>query len=91
VDYGEWQAERCRKGLSFSMTTNGTLFDEEKLAFCQRHGIKFLLSIDGDEETHNAHRRFVAFRYDLRTRCHECDLKDDCAGGCPAVNYEATG
>ncbi len=59
VDYGEWQAERYRKQLAFSMTTNGTLFDEEKLAFCQRHGVKFLLSIDGDEKTHNAHRRFA--------------------------------
>jgi len=38
-----------------------------------------------------ARRKFTAFRYDLRTPCHDCDLKDDCAGGCPAVNYEATG
>jgi len=59
VDYGEWQAERYRKQLAFSMTTNGTLFDEEKLRFCREHGIRFLLSIDGDEETHNAHRRFA--------------------------------
>ncbi len=59
VDYGQRQAERYYKKLVFSMTTNGTLFDDEKLSFCRRHGIKFLLSIDGDEETHNTHRKFA--------------------------------
>ncbi len=39
----------------------------------------------------DARREFIAFHYDLRKLCHNCDLKDDCAGGCPAVNYLATG
>ena len=59
VDYGNWQANRWRKKIVFSMTTNGTLFDEEKLRFCRDNGVKFLLSLDGDEATHNAHRKFA--------------------------------
>jgi len=62
VDYGLWQAERYRKQLSFSMTTNGSLFNEEKLKFCRRYGVKFLLSIDGDRETQNMHRKFASGR-----------------------------
>jgi len=59
VHYGRWRAACMGKELAFSMTTNGTLFNEEKLEFCRRHGIKFLLSIDGDRETHNLHRKFA--------------------------------
>jgi uncharacterized protein len=59
VDYGNWQAKRWRKTLKYSMTTNGTLFDEEKLRFCRNHRIKFMLSMDGDKATHNAHRKFA--------------------------------
>ncbi len=39
----------------------------------------------------DARREFIAFRYNLRKACHNCGLKDACAGGCPAVNYQATG
>jgi len=39
------------------MTTNGTLFNEARAAFLGEHDIKFLLSIDGDRETHDRHRR----------------------------------
>jgi len=59
VDYGRWRAACIGKDLAFSMTTNGTLLDEEKLAFLRKHRIKFLLSIDGDRETHNRHRKFA--------------------------------
>lgn len=59
VDYGKWQAKRRRKTIKYSMTTNGTLLDEEKLRFCRDNGINFLLSLDGDEATHNAHRKFA--------------------------------
>ena len=39
----------------------------------------------------DARRKFIAFGYEERKPCHSCDLTDDCAGGCPAVNWEATG
>jgi len=59
VDYGEFRSRCLGKRLTFAMTTNGTLFDDEKLRFCRDHGIRFLLSIDGDRETHNRHRKFA--------------------------------
>ncbi|RLI48723.1 MAG: hypothetical protein DRO73_08510 [Candidatus Thorarchaeota archaeon] len=70
VDYGEFRSRCLGKRLTFAMTTNGTLFDEEKLRFCRDHGIKFLLSIDGDRETHNLHRKFADGRgsYDTVVR-----------------------
>jgi len=59
VDYGRWRAACMGKQLTLRMTTNGTLFNEERLGFCRKHGIRFLLSIDGDRETHNLHRKFA--------------------------------
>jgi radical SAM protein with 4Fe4S-binding SPASM domain len=29
--------------------------------------------------------------YERRPRCQKCDLQNDCAGGCPAVNWQMTG
>lgn len=36
---------------SLSITTNGTLLDEDKLRFLKDHGVDILLSIDGDKPT----------------------------------------
>lgn len=57
VEYAQWIREKYELALGFSMTTNGTLLTEEVCRFFQRHGIRYLLSIDGDQETHDAHRR----------------------------------
>lgn len=43
----------------WSMTTNGTLLNEERLQFMQKYGIVPLLSLDGRKETHNTHRKFI--------------------------------
>ena len=53
VPYGYRRAREAGKTLSFSMTTNGSLMNRENLAFLRKHNIKFLLSLDGDEEMHN--------------------------------------
>lgn len=45
--YGEYE---------LSITTNGTLLDEEKLYFLQSNGVDILLSVDGDRETQDALR-----------------------------------
>ncbi|MCD6282117.1 SPASM domain-containing protein [bacterium] len=74
VEYGDYRAALMGKRISYSMTTNGTLFDEEKLSFCHKHGIKFLLSIDGDEETHNTHRKFADGRGTYRTIAEKIPL-----------------
>ncbi len=58
VDYVEkLEAHAGNKRLSISLTTNGTLITEEVLKRTKGK-INFLLSIDGNEETHNASRKY---------------------------------
>ncbi len=45
------------KEIKFSLTTNGLLLNEAKLRFLRDNGIRFLLSIDGTEGSHDRHRR----------------------------------
>ncbi len=47
----------CR--MHFRLSTNGTLFDEEKLAFCRDHDVLFAVSMDGDQQAHDAQRVFA--------------------------------
>lgn len=50
---------RSRYGdFKISVTTNGTLLDEEKLKFLRGNNVGLLLSIDGDEETQDHNRPF---------------------------------
>lgn len=42
--------------ISFGMTTNGTLLNEEKLKWLSEHNISILLSIDGDKDTQDSQR-----------------------------------
>lgn len=60
VELAEGLAGETGREPSFSMTTNGTLMTAARLAFLRDHNVRFLLSIDGDEATHDAHRRKVA-------------------------------
>jgi len=57
VELAEAKAQDRGKKLELDMTTNGTLFGEEMLAYLRKHRVKFLLSIDGDKASHDAHRR----------------------------------
>ncbi|RMF93996.1 MAG: SPASM domain-containing protein [Candidatus Schekmanbacteria bacterium] len=57
IKYANCKAESAGKRITYDLTTNGVLIREEHLVFFQREGIKFLLSIDGDSETHNKHRK----------------------------------
>lgn len=55
--YGKEAATRAGKNMYFGVTTNGTLFDEEKLKWLEKHKIGILLSIDGTKESQNLHRK----------------------------------
>ena len=58
VDYVEkLETHAGNKRLSISLTTNGTLITEELLKRTKGK-INFLLSIDGDRETHDAYRKY---------------------------------
>lgn len=54
--YGNAAAERAGKTIQWSMTSNGTLLSPATLEFFRDQRIKLLLSIDGDQATHDRHR-----------------------------------
>ncbi len=56
VEYGEREAGRCGKRISFSLTTNGTLLNDERIAFIRDHQIGVSVSMDGDEATQDKWR-----------------------------------
>ncbi|WP_096199296.1 radical SAM/SPASM domain-containing protein [Bacillus sp. FJAT-45350] len=58
VEYGKQAAERTNKNISFSLTTNGTLLNDERIAFIKEHNIGVSVSMDGDEKTQDKWRPF---------------------------------
>ena len=59
IEYGRERFRRAGKELGFDMTTNGTLMTAERARYFRDHGVMCLLSIDGDQETHDAHRKML--------------------------------
>lgn len=51
-----WAKSRY-KNLKLCITTNSTLINAESAEFFAQHGFNFVLSVDGNEEQHNAHRK----------------------------------
>jgi uncharacterized protein len=45
--YGEAEARKAGKRISFAVTTNGTLLDREKIDFIAEHAIQVTVSMDG--------------------------------------------
>jgi uncharacterized protein len=56
VEHAERVAREKKLAVSFRMTTNGLLFDDERLEWCRRHRVIFALSLDGDAQSHDANR-----------------------------------
>lgn len=47
------------KSISYSMTTNGTLFNQENIKFLIKKNINVMISLDGPRELHNINRVFA--------------------------------
>ncbi|MDR2439524.1 MAG: SPASM domain-containing protein, partial [Planctomycetaceae bacterium] len=58
VPYTNKKAADAGKTISWDMTTNGTLIDEERAKWMAEHKIKYLLSLDGAKEDHDRYRKF---------------------------------
>ena len=58
VDYSNKQAKKASKKLSFSITTNGTLFRKEVNDYLNKNNFSVLVSFDGDQETQDKNRPF---------------------------------
>jgi uncharacterized protein len=55
-----WTHRKARaegKDLRIDMTSNGTLLNEETARFLSRHKVKVLLSLDGDQDSHDRFRK----------------------------------
>lgn len=58
VNYGTERAKAQGKEISFTLTTNALLLDEEKTRFLLDRGVNVVLSLDGRREVHDRFRRF---------------------------------
>ena len=56
VIYALKEGEKNDKHFHFSLTTNGTLFNDEIIDFVEKHTITVVMSIDGDKNAHNFNR-----------------------------------
>jgi len=56
VAYSQRLARRHGKQVRYSMTTNGTLLDDEVISLIKRYGFGLMISADGPPEIHNDHR-----------------------------------
>lgn len=59
VAYAENEGRSRGKDVTFSCTTNGTIMNPEMAEFGHAHGFNYLLSIDGDRESHDRHRKMA--------------------------------
>ncbi|RDV84560.1 thioether cross-link-forming SCIFF peptide maturase [Ammonifex thiophilus] len=58
VRYGKQRARELGKEISFTLTTNAVLLDEEKERFLLEEEVNLVLSLDGRPEVHDRFRRF---------------------------------
>ncbi|HEY8423511.1 MAG TPA: thioether cross-link-forming SCIFF peptide maturase [Clostridia bacterium] len=56
VFYAKEQAKKAGKSFRFTITTNGTICDEEQMRFINEHMSNVVISIDGREDVHNFYR-----------------------------------
>ena len=56
--YGTTRAATVGKTINWSMTTNGTLMDQDRAEWLSRHAVRYLLSMDGGRQDHDRYRHF---------------------------------
>ena len=62
VRYTKAEAEKIGKKTAFSLTTNGTLLDDEKVDFLVENNFLVMISLDGPQEAHDRYRVFAGSR-----------------------------
>ncbi len=69
VEYAEHKHESAKKRLEFTMVSNLSLMDDDKLAFLLDHKVQICTSIDGPRDIHDKQRKLpMASAYDETTR-----------------------
>ncbi len=62
------RADRLGTRVRFSVTTNGTLLDEERARFLAGHGFSLIVSLDGPKELHDRERLTAVPQRSQRTQ-----------------------
>lgn len=73
------------KGISFSITTNGTLLTPEIAGFLKENGISVCLSIDGPREIHDRNRPYPSGRGSYEDVARGIDLLMENKNGFPVA------
>jgi uncharacterized protein len=60
VEYTEEEAHKTGKNAFFSITTNGTLLNDETNLFLKKHQVKIMISFDGVKELQDSQRPFAS-------------------------------
>ncbi|MCC6995573.1 MAG: SPASM domain-containing protein [Deltaproteobacteria bacterium] len=56
VEYASARAREQKVPCLFRMNSNGTLISDQHLAWFEQHGLRFTLSLDGDQTMHDSQR-----------------------------------
>lgn len=59
VNYANKSVAKVGKRIGYSVTTNGTLLDDDKISFIKENEIKIIVSIDGPKEIQDKQRPFA--------------------------------
>lgn len=59
VAQAQQKAEAANKRISFHVTTNATLLDDEQIEFVQAHGIRVMVSFDGTKALQDTQRPYA--------------------------------
>ena len=62
IEYSQKQWEKSNTSPRFSVTTNGTLLDREKIEYCRDSNVHLMLSVDGIEQAHEIGRGKGSFQ-----------------------------
>ncbi|NFE59417.1 Cys-rich peptide radical SAM maturase CcpM [Clostridium botulinum] len=57
IEYAEKKADG--KNVTYSMTTNGSILNDEIVEFLYKHAVDLTISLDGPKEIHDIHRKFA--------------------------------
>jgi len=60
VEYAINKARNKNKSVGFTISTNGTLLNFKNMDFLKKYNFGILVSIDGPEDIHNKHRKFLS-------------------------------
>ncbi|HEX3011743.1 MAG TPA: nif11-like peptide radical SAM maturase [Syntrophomonadaceae bacterium] len=59
VEYAEKSVAKIGKKVTFNVTSNGTLLDDEKIAFIKEHRLDVMISFDGPKDVQDAQRPYA--------------------------------